>query len=159
MTPAIQKNLISGGGLMLFGALYAFYAVTQLQIGTFSSMGPGMFPMLVGIVLVITGGFITGPALREWRARTATPETAGKWETVEIKPLLLVLAAMGSFALLLEPFGVAVSAFALVGISALASNKLTFPLVLAISAVLTVSTYVIFIWALKMPLDLWKWPL
>lgn len=157
MTPAVQKNIISGAGLAVFGLLFALYAILQLPIGTFSSMGPGMFPMLVGFILVVTGILIMAPAIREASSRQKSDDP-GKWDTVEVKPLILVLIAMGAFALLIEPFGVIVSTVALVGICALASGKLKLPQIAAVSATLIVSTYVIFIWALKMPLDLWNWP-
>jgi hypothetical protein len=69
-----------------------------------------------------------------------------------------VLVAMGAFAILLEPFGVALSAFVLVGICSMASDKLKWPAAIAVSLVLIASTYAIFIRALKMPLDLVNWP-
>jgi len=42
----------------------AGYSMIQLDLGTFGRMGPGMFPMLVGICMFLLGVAVAVPALR-----------------------------------------------------------------------------------------------
>jgi hypothetical protein len=59
-----QKDFFSGLMFTLVGAAFAWGA-TNYSIGTGARMGPGYFPLLLGIFLAVLGAFITFYSLVE----------------------------------------------------------------------------------------------
>lgn len=57
-----QKDFFSGLMFMVLGAAFAWGA-TKYSIGTGARMGPGYFPLMLGILLAVLGGVITFKAL------------------------------------------------------------------------------------------------
>ena len=57
-----EKDFFSGLMFTIVGGAFAFGATTY-NIGTGARMGPGYFPLLLGIVLAILGMIITAQAL------------------------------------------------------------------------------------------------
>lgn len=59
-----QKDFFSGLMFTLVGAGFAWGA-TNYNVGTGARMGPGYFPLLLGIFLAVLGAFITFYSLVE----------------------------------------------------------------------------------------------
>ena len=53
-----QKDFTSGVMFTLTGAAFAWSSATEFTVGTASQMGPGYFPLVLGLLLVLLGGFI-----------------------------------------------------------------------------------------------------
>lgn len=56
-------NIVCGAIFILFGAFFA-YQSTQMDIGRAVKMGPGYFPLLVAVVLILLGAIIVFQAFR-----------------------------------------------------------------------------------------------
>jgi hypothetical protein len=109
-------------------------------------IGPGLFPTLVGSLLVGLGLIVAGRALV-----LAGPAI----EPVHFRPLLISLAAIVLFALALQWLGVVAAIAVLVLVGAYASRDVRIWQVLALAAFLIVFSVAIFVWLLGLPLPLW----
>lgn len=54
-----QQDLYAGGGLAAIGCFFLLYSIANYSVVTFSSMGPGFFPVFVSTILVILGLIIS----------------------------------------------------------------------------------------------------
>src|SRR5436305_9485300 len=91
-----EKAFLSG---LFFAAIGLFAAIhaTDYTIGRVTRMGPGFFPLILGLILVALGltNMVRSIA---W----AKPERVPK---LALKPLIIVPAALASFGFLLERAG------------------------------------------------------
>ena len=85
-----QKDFFSGLLFMTVGGAFA-YGATTYQVGTAARMGPGYFPLLLGVILALMGVVI---AVRSFIAGTPDGDHIG---AIAWKPLLLVLGANVAF--------------------------------------------------------------
>jgi hypothetical protein len=131
-----QRNFVAGLLYFLFGTAVAIGA-TQYQIGSAASMGPGYFPLGVGVLLAITGLCVLATALAQ-RVHSAI----GSWR---LRNAAIILAAVILFALLLEPMGLIVAVPVLLGVSALAHPEFSWRTVLVSVVVLLPLTWVVFV--------------
>lgn len=76
----------------------------------------------------------------------------------EMRPLLLVLAAVISFALTIEWVGMVPAIFILTGLAVLADNKLGILGTIVLAAGLSAGAWLIFVVGLGIPLHPFVWP-
>jgi putative tricarboxylic transport membrane protein len=135
------------GGLVLSAfALFALWAGSDLPGMRGFAFGPGTAPRLFSILLLATGigitlvGFFTdGPPLERWGVRG---------------PVLFILSVV-FFAAAIRPLGVVITSFGALMIAAGASRESRLIESLIWSAVLTAGCVALFIYGLKLPLQLW----
>ena len=89
-----QKDFFSGLMFMVVGGGFAWGATTY-NVGTGARMGPGYFPLVLGVVLAILGAAITFKAMV---VETETGDKIGAWAW---KPIFFVLGANLLFGVLL----------------------------------------------------------
>ncbi|SDH18361.1 tripartite tricarboxylate transporter TctB family protein [Pelagibacterium luteolum] len=142
------RDIACGVLLLSTGIFIAGYAWTMLDIGTIQRMGPGMFPMAVGVLLAGFGIAIAIPAFFR----------SGTLDQVEWRSTFAVLASLAAFALMLRPFGLIPAAIALIGISALAEPKFRLVSTLALCIFLPALAYLIFSLGLGLPLTMFAVP-
>lgn len=138
------------------GVAFAWGATTY-NIGSGARMGPGYFPLLLGILLAIIGMVITFEALT---VETQDGEKIGKWA---FKPLFFILAANFTFGVLLggvpsmgiPAMGLIVGIYALTFIASLAGNEFNAKGVFVLATALAIGSYVAFVWALKLQFPVW----
>ena len=154
----IKSNKDFASGLMFMGVGTAFaWGATSYNVGTGARMGPGYFPLLLGILLAIIGLVITFKAMT---VETADGDKIGKWAC---KPLFFILAANFAFGILLgglpslgiPAMGLIVGIYALTFISSLAGNEFNAKGVFVLATVLAIGSYVAFVWALKLQFPVW----
>ena len=75
-----QKDFFSGLLFTAVGVAFAWGA-TKYSVGTAARMGPGYFPLMLGILMAILGGVITFKALV---VETEDGDKVGRWA---LKPL------------------------------------------------------------------------
>jgi hypothetical protein len=144
------KEAMAGGLMLLLGAGTAWQAA-QYEIGSLSHMGPGFFPLCLGVVLVLIGAAILGSALR-----SRLPPMPFRFRS-EWRGWICILAGLGSFAILGEFAGILPATFATVFISALGDRDNTLRSALAIAAFMTLICFVVFWWLLGVQLPLLAW--
>lgn len=156
MKLASQKDFFSGLLFMLIGAGFAWGA-PRYEVGQAAQMGPGYFPLVLGVLLVLLGAAISLRAL--WRG-VHGGDRIGAWAW---RPLLLVLSANLAFGLLLvglpaiglPSMGLILAVYALVGLASLAQPGARWRETLVLATVLAAGSYVAFVRLLQLPLPVW----
>ena len=151
-----QKDFFSGLTFMAAGAAFAWGASTY-PIGTAARMGPGYFPLVLGVLLTLLGAVITFKALV---VETEDGEKMGAWAW---RPLFFILSANLVFGLLLggmprfhiPAMGLVAAIYALTFIASLAGDGFQLKEVGLLASVLAVLSYLVFIVLLKLPLAAW----
>lgn len=151
-----QKDFFAGLLFMAVGGAFAVGA-TSYTVGTAARMGPGYFPLVLGIILAGMGALIT---VRAFMHGVPGGDRVGVWA---LRPLLLVLSANVAFGALLvgvpalgiPGFGLVVAIFALVIIASLAGGGFAWKPVLLLAAVLSAGSYVAFVWLLALQFPVW----
>lgn len=135
----------------LFFALFGLFVVwqsLQYPLGRGSQMGPGMFPLALGVLLVVVGLLVTAKAMRAEHSVAAPFE----WRSA----IVITAAILASGALLL-PAGLFIAIPVLVLVSALAARNSRLPAVLVSAAALTIMVWLLFIVGLDLRIPLfWK---
>lgn len=143
--PRDLHDFVWGGLLGLTGLAVAGYAWAHYDMGSLRRMGPGFFPVTLGLMLAMLGALIAVPtARRPGRRRPfAWPET------------IAVIAALLTFGLLLERLGVllATAATVLIASSVAPRSGLGWRLVLTLSVMVLV--WLVFVRGLNMSLPVW----
>jgi len=151
-----QKDFFSGLLFLLVGAGFAWGA-TSYKIGEASRMGPGYFPLLLGVMLAIVGLLVMFVSLV---VETEDGDPVGR---IAWRPLFFVILSNLTFGVLLGglpsiglPYmGLMAAIFALTFIAALAGDEFRFKEVLILAIVLSVLSYTAFIWLLSLQFPAW----
>jgi predicted outer membrane lipoprotein len=151
-----QKDFFSGLMFAIIGGGFAWGA-TSYSVGTGARMGPGYFPLLLGILLAILGAFTVFYSLVE---HTEDGDKVGKFVW---RPIVYVLGANVAFGILLAglpslgvpAMGLIVAIFALVIIASKAGDGFDLKEVLILATVLSVGSYLAFIMLLKLQMPVW----
>ena len=139
------KDLVAGLMFIAVGTL-AIVISSNYTLGTAARMGPGYFPRILGILMIVLGAII---ALRS--LRVAGPPLPGwKW-----RPVLVVLGSVITFGLVVNSLGLVVSTILLILMSSAASTEFR-PKEAAISGVLLAALAVgVFVIGLKLQIGIW----
>ncbi len=154
-----EKDFWSGVMFTAVGIAFAWGATTY-NIGTGARMGPGYFPLMLGVVLSVLGLAITFFAL------TVETESGEKVGSFAWRPVICILGANLAFgiclgglkiggATVLPSLGLVIGIFALVLISSLAAEVYRIKEVLTLATVLAVGCYCVFILLLKLQIPVW----
>ncbi|MDE2606842.1 MAG: tripartite tricarboxylate transporter TctB family protein [Burkholderiales bacterium] len=151
-----QKDFWSGLMFMAAGVAFAWGA-TSYTIGEAARMGPGYFPLMLGILLTLLGLFITFESLV---VETEDGEKIGRWAW---KPLAFIIGANLVFGILLgglprlgiPAMGLIVAIFALTFVAALAGEEFRVREVAILAAVLAAGSYLAFVVLLKLQFPVW----
>jgi hypothetical protein len=151
-----QKDFFSGLMFCATGVAFAWGA-TAYNIGNGARMGPGYFPLMLGILLAILGAAITFKATI---TETEDGDRIGKWAW---KPLCYIIGANLLFGILLgglpkfgvPAMGLIVAIYGLTFVSALAGDKFHFRETAILATVLAAGSYFAFVWALKLQFQVW----
>jgi putative Ca2+/H+ antiporter (TMEM165/GDT1 family) len=147
-----RRDFLAGGLVMLLG-LGAAYAGSGYEVGTLQKMGPGFFPLALGVLLIFLGVAIAGsaavatgeddehtiPARAEWRG----------WLCIAAGPLLFVV--LGHYG------GLVPATFSCVFVAALGDRSATLKSSLLLAAGITVLGVVLFSTILGVPLPAFRW--
>jgi len=151
-----QKDFFSGLMFLVVGAAFAWGA-TSYSIGTGARMGPGYFPMLLGVLLAILGSVVMFYSLV-----VETP-SGDKVGSIAWRPIGYILGSNLAFGILLgglpsiklPSMGLIVAIYALVLIASKAGDSYKLRDVLILSTILAVGSYLAFIVLLKLQMPVW----
>ena len=138
------------------GVAFAWGA-TSYKVGEGARMGPGYFPLLLGVLLAVLGGVITFKAMV---IETEDGDKIGSWAW---KPLLFIIAGNLLFGLMLgglpsikfPSFGLIVAIYVLTVVAAMAGDEFKLKEVLVLATILAVMSYLAFILLLKLQFPVW----
>jgi hypothetical protein len=153
---ASQKDFLSGLMFTVVGAAFALGA-REYEVGEAARMGPGYFPMMLGILLTGLGLVIT---LQSFRKGGSDGDPVG---SIAWRPLGFVLGAnllfgallVGVPALGIPAFGMVVAIYALVIVAGFAQAGGNIKQSLVLATVLAVGSYGAFVYMLKLQFPVW----
>lgn len=151
-----QKDFFSGLMFAAIGGAFAWGA-TNYSVGTAARMGPGYFPLLLGILLAALGCFIVFYSLVEHA------EDGDKVGSFAWRPVVYILGANIAFGILLAglpslglpPTGLIAGIYALTIISSKAGDVFNLKEVLILATFLSVLSYLAFIKLLNLQMPVW----
>ena len=151
-----QKDFFSGLMFMSAGVAFAWGA-GGYAIGKGARMGPGYFPLVLGVLLALLGAVMT------FKALVVETVDGGKIGRIAWKPLVFIIAANLVFgaalgglpSIGLPPMGLIVGIFALTFIASKAGEEFNFKEVTVLALVLSALSYGAFIGVLKLQLPVW----
>ena len=140
-----QKDFYAGLMFTGFG-VFAIFEAQKYDMGVIERMGPGYFPTILGVLLVVLGLAVFV------RSFFAGVEARIK---IDLRPIILVLAGVVAFGLLLNTAGLVVAALALVVLSCLGSWEFRLLDTAVIFIVLIVFCTAVFYYGLEVSMPLW----
>lgn len=151
-----QRDFYSGVLFSAFGVAFAWGATTY-NVGSGARMGPGYFPLIVGVLIAIMGSLI---AFKSLVIETEDGEPIG---SIAWRPLGFVIGANLIFGVLLggvvswglPAMGLIAAIYALVLIAGLAGEQYSFKASLILATILAVGSYLAFVVALKLQFQVW----
>jgi hypothetical protein len=150
MFQKMNKDRYGGMLICLIGGAIALKSLAY-HVGSLRRMGPGCFPVILGVVLMFLGVAI---------ALTAKPEVSRE-PLAQVQPewrgWLCICLGIVAFVILGRYGGLLPATFAVVFISALGDRKNTLKSALGLSFAMSVLSVVVFSWALKLQLPLFQW--
>jgi len=138
------------GALMILLGLIAAHDGTNYQIGTLQHMGPGYFPIALGILLVFLGMLIAGTASTEDAEASALPHA-------EWRGWLCIIAGPAAFILLGRYGGMLPATFACVFIASLGDRQSTLKGAAILATGVTVFGVLLFHYLLKIAMPVLTW--
>lgn len=141
------QDLVGGLALTALGLFAAYYAHEHYEIGNLRRMGPGFFPVSLGLTLAVLGVLVALPA---WFRQG--PVIRPAWKT-----LFLVISSLLVFSFTLKTLGLVVATVLAVLLSSLADQSIRWKNRGFLCVGVSVLTYLIFIMGLNMILPIWPW--
>ena len=151
-----QKDFFSGLMFMVFGVAFASGA-GNYTMGSGSRMGPGYFPLVLGVLLAVLGGII---AFRSLVIETMDGDKIG---AIAWKPLFFIILANLVFgacigglpSIGLPPLGLVIGIYLLTIIASNAGDEFKLKGALILATILAALSYVAFIYLLKLQFPVW----
>ena len=151
-----QKDFFSGLMFTTVGGAFG-YGATSYTIGEGARMGPGYFPLMLGIVLALLGLAIMAKSLT---GETPDGDKIGKWAW---KPLAYIISANVLFGILLgglpslkiPAMGMIAAIYGLTIVASLAGENFKLKEVLVLATVLAIGSYGAFVMLLKLQFPVW----
>jgi Tripartite tricarboxylate transporter TctB family len=151
-----QKDFLAGLMFTVVGAAFAIGA-TNYTIGEGARMGPGYFPLMLGILLAIIGAIVVFESL------VVETEDGEKIGSIAWKPLLFIIGSNIVFGICIgglpklgiPSLGLIVGIYALTFIASMAGEEHKAKEVIVLATVLAILSYVAFIVLLNLQFPVW----
>ena len=141
---------------LVVGVAFAWGATTY-SVGSGARMGPGYFPLLLGILLAIIGAVVM---FKSTVVETEGGDPIGKWAWKQIFFIIganllfgVLLAGLPSFGI--PAMGLIIAIYGLTFMASLAGSSFNFKEVFILATVLAAGSYVAFVWALALQFPVW----
>jgi hypothetical protein len=151
-----QKDFFAGLMFTVTGAAFGIGATTY-TVGEGARMGPGYFPLVLGVLLAALGIFVLGESLV---VASEDGEKIGAWAW---RPLGFIIGANVLFGVLLgglprigiPPMGLIVAIYGLTFVAALAGDEFNAREVAVLATVLAIGSYLAFVVLLRLQFPVW----
>jgi Tripartite tricarboxylate transporter TctB family len=145
-----QRDFWSGLMFIAVGIAFAVGA-TNYSMGSSARPGPGYFPLILSVIMALLGAIVLFKSLT---IETNDGEPVGEFAW---RPLFVIVGSIVFFGLALPRLGLLITVPVLIVLVSTASNEFRLKGVLANAAVLTISSWAIFIAGLKLTLPMYPW--
>jgi hypothetical protein len=144
-----NRDVLSGLVFVVVGVFVALKAYFEYTLGTLSRMGPGYFPLMLGVVLALIGLVVIALSVNVKGLEVKV--------TFGMRAVMAVLLSALVFGFLVERLGLIPSALALTLIAAAAEQRYELRRSLVLGCFLGVLTWLIFVFGLEMNLSAFAW--
>ena len=157
----IKNHKDFGAGVMFTVVGVAFgWGATSYNIGEAARMGPGYFPLTLGVLMALLGLFI---AFEGMVLEPGEEDGDGKIGRFAWRPLSFIIASNVLFGLLLgglpklglPAMGLIAAIYGLTIVAAMASDEFKWKEVLILATVLSILSYFAFVYLLKLQFQVW----
>jgi putative tricarboxylic transport membrane protein len=149
----LQRDYYAGALMMLLG-LIAVHEGSTYPIGTLFQMGPGYFPIALGVLLIFLGILIAGTAIG---SGTPAEDEGALPLRSEWRGWACIIGGPALFILLGRYGGMLPAIFACVFVSALGDRNSTLKSTTVLSVCVTVFGVLLFHFFLQLPMPLLSW--
>jgi hypothetical protein len=151
-----QRDFGAGAVFCAFGVAFAWGAAGY-NVGSGARMGPGYFPLIVGVLIAIMGSLIVFKSLA---IKTEDGEPIGR---IAWRPLIFIIGANLLFGVLLgglpsiglPPMGLIAAIYVLTFVASLAGGRFAWKGVTVLASLLALGSYLAFVVALKLQFPVW----
>ena len=148
----IKREAWAAGTMIVLG-LGAIAQVSTYTLGSLARMGPGLFPAILGVLLVLLGLIIARMAF----SPMVTEEDAEEIPPPEWRGWGCIIGGLMTFILLGKYGGLVPATFALVFISAMGDRQHTLRSAALLAVGVTILGVAVFSWALQLQFPLFRW--
>jgi len=141
-----QPDFILGLLYAVAGGGFAF-AASRYDMGSLSYMGPGYFPLVLGLVLAFIGQIIMARAV-------FVPGAMVRLQSWNLRPLIWMVGSVVIFGATLRPLGMVIALVLLVVTASLASREFTWKATLLNAFAMVVVNVGGFVYGLSLPFPL-----
>jgi uncharacterized membrane protein len=142
---------LAGGLLMVVLGVATIFQSSQYELGSLRHMGPGYFPLILGIILTASGVLIAINS-RSAEAKIAVPKRPPEW-----RGWFCICAGIVAFVVIGEYGGLLPATFAIVFISALGDRQNSLLAATLLALAMTFICFVVFWWLLQVQFPLFRW--
>lgn len=153
-TPSLQNRIASAALLGIISAV-AIVKAWALPLGTLTQMGPGFFPLLLGVLLAVLAVVILVTPIDDEGAPDMEGGTLAL--ATNIRAWALIIGAVVAFMVLGKTGGLVPATFASIFIAALADRGNSLRTALALACGMTLLGVVIFHYLLAIQFPLFRW--
>jgi hypothetical protein len=141
-----------GGTLMMVIGLWAACEGTTYDIGSLQRMGPGFFPVVLGVILTLVGaGIAVTPGNRISTPGGFLARLPG------LRAWILILGSIAAFVFVGHHGGLVPATAAVVFISAFADRQNSLLNAFLLTVAMILICVIVFWWALKLQFPLFQW--
>lgn len=144
-----SQDALAGLIFIALGAI-GFVIALRYSFGTAVEMGPGYFPRLLSIILIVFGAAIFVRGLR------SGVMVEGIWAWL---PLFFITLSIVLFGAVIERFGLVPAVILLVAASAYAGHEFRLREVSVLAVIMAAFATAVFVWGLRLPYQLFAWNL
>ena len=145
-----RDDMIGAFVLFLFGGITVTFSL-KMPIGDFRAAGTGLFPLMLGILLVVLSGLFTAKCLYESKTIPVTTEREAE-SPVSTKQMALFLGATVLAVVGFNTLGFPLMSFLLMLLLLRSLGIKGWAFLVTVSLLTAASSYVLFVYFLKIPL-------
>lgn len=143
-----QRDFWSGLMFVVVGIAFA-WGSTEYSFGSSARPGAGYFPFGLGVLLALLGALVL------FKALTIESEGGDPVGPFAWRPLIVMVLALIFFGLALPRLGMVLTLPVLITVSMMAGDEFHWKDALLVSVLLTVGSWVIFVWGLSLVIPVW----
>ena len=143
-----QRDFLSGLMFIVVGVVFAIGA-TNYPMGSSAKPGAGYFPLILSVLMAVLGAIVL------FKSLTIETEGGDPIGTIAWRPLIVIVTAIAVFGATIDWLGLILAVPILILISSLAGDEFKWLGVVINSVVLTLFSWLIFVYGLKLTIPLW----
>ncbi|HEY4068116.1 MAG TPA: tripartite tricarboxylate transporter TctB family protein [Burkholderiaceae bacterium] len=142
------RDFLSGLMFMIIGVAFAVGS-TNYALGDSAQPGAGFFPLVLSVLLTVLGAIVL------FKSLTIETEGGDPIGVIAWRPLIAIVGGVALFGVSIKPLGLLLAVPIVVLLAHVAARGFKWAAALAGAAVLTLSSWAIFVLGLKLAIPLW----